>query len=122
MYRFPECNGSYEGLHKNRNLSPIIINNINQVFKLENDNNKISFTWIPGHAGINGNEQADQLANLARLDGEFLNIALPISDIYNIIKNKSLTKWQQQWAESSEAKGGHLFKIVPIIPHTPWFT
>ena len=73
-----------------------------------------------GHAGVSGNEQADQLANLARVDGEFLNIALPLSDIYNIIKNKSLIKRQQQWTESSKFKGGHLLKIVPIIPHTPW--
>ena len=85
-----------KGFHKNRNRPPIILNSFNLIFKLENDNKNISFTWIPEHAGISGNEQADQLANLARVNGEFLNIALPLSDIYNVIKSKSLIKWQHQ--------------------------
>ena len=36
------------------------------------ERNKVTFVWIPGHAGISGNQEADQLVGLeVHLDFNF---------------------------------------------------
>lgn len=62
---------------------------------------KIELCWIPGHAGIIGNEAADLAAKNAttrHCDG----IPLPYTDWFPLIKTKMHQKWTEQWQAKRE--------------------
>ena len=47
----------------------------------------VVLAWIPGHAGIHGNEKADELAKKATSSGINLPYPLPYTDIYHLSTN-----------------------------------
>ncbi|XP_055924487.1 uncharacterized protein LOC129956584 [Argiope bruennichi] len=61
---------------------------------LENRGFKILFCWVPGHAGITGNERADFAAKSASL---FLIQSLPYCDTKRSLVRHIFSKWQVEW-------------------------
>lgn len=58
----------------------------------------ISYTWIPGHCNIKGNERADTAAKQAHSSSDALISSLfSYSDLKNIIEMNTLQQWEKEW-------------------------
>jgi exonuclease III len=66
-------------------------------------NKPIHFCWIPGHAGINGNTEADRLAKEARRQTT-IDVAIPPEDALRKIKQDLRHRWDSQWFSTRESK------------------
>jgi len=75
------------------------------------DNKDIVFCWIPGHAGIEGNEKADQAAKRA-LTKEITDFTIPYTDFKMTVKSFIMSCWQRQWNECIQNK---LHSILPCV-------
>ena len=63
---------------------------------LESQRKTTSFVWIPSHAGIHGNELADQAARLATEERTIEDIPIRPDDVKCYLKRKTIEKWQQR--------------------------
>ncbi|GFU43951.1 RNase H domain-containing protein [Trichonephila clavipes] len=70
----------------------------------------IRFCWIPGHAGITGNELADTAARSATGSSE--RFPIPHSDLKACFRLKLQSVWQSNWDQQTENK---LHSIMPIL-------
>ncbi|GFX25563.1 probable RNA-directed DNA polymerase from transposon X-element [Trichonephila clavipes] len=73
----------------------------------------IRFCWIPGHAGITGNELADTAARSATGSSE--RFPIPHSDLKACFRLKLQSVWQSNWDQQTENK---LHSIMPILAPT----
>ncbi|GBL84342.1 hypothetical protein AVEN_43761-1, partial [Araneus ventricosus] len=73
----------------------------------------VGLSWVKAHAGIPGNELADQFAKSAITEGNFLDIPAPCSFLKKYIKNIILSDWQQHWGESDT--GVRVREYVPFV-------
>lgn len=76
------------------------------------------FAWVPGHAGIRGNEIADCLAKTAikeRMSRSFI----PYTDLYPKAQKYTKDLWQEEWNNHSDNK---LFQIRPDLTKSLPFT
>ena len=73
----------------------------------------VTLCWVPGHAGVEGNEKVDSLAKES-LDRE-IEIQLPLGrvELRGIIKENLMREWQAGW--ESEVKGRHYHLVQPKI-------
>ena len=68
------------------------IRNLNQLGK----QNHVSIAWIPGHAGVHGNEVADYLAksgSKSKIYGPEPFITVPYASCVNSVKDWSTDRW-----------------------------
>ncbi|GFR13939.1 putative RNA-directed DNA polymerase from transposon BS [Trichonephila clavata] len=73
----------------------------------------IRFCWIPGHAGINGNELADTAARSATGSSE--RFPIPHSDLKAYFRQKLQSIWQSNWDQQTENK---LRSVMPVLAPT----
>ncbi|GFW57112.1 RNA-directed DNA polymerase from mobile element jockey [Trichonephila clavipes] len=73
----------------------------------------IRFCWIPGHAGITGNELADTAARSATGSSE--RFPIPHSNLKACFRLKLQSVWQSNWDQQTENK---LHSIMPILAPT----
>ena len=72
------------------------ITNLNQLGK----QNHVSIAWIPGHAGVHGNEVADYVAkpgSKSKLHGPELFVTVPYASCVSTIKDWSTDRWKSMW-------------------------
>ena len=90
-----------------------------QVTELARRDNEITFCWLPGHAGIFGNELADKKAkeaiNAKTVD---IHIKIPVADIKSALKTIVYEKWNEEWMRQNNSK---LKEVQPIIQRNPDF-
>ncbi|GFQ70403.1 RNase H domain-containing protein [Trichonephila clavata] len=73
----------------------------------------IRFCWIPGHAGITGNELADTAAQSATGSSE--RFSIPHSDLKACFRQKLQRVWQSNWDHQTENK---LHSVMPVLAPT----
>ena len=74
------------------------IRNLNQVGK----QNHVSFAWIPGHAGVHGNQVADYVAksgSKSKMHGPEPFITVPYASCVSTVKDWSTDRWKSMWNE-----------------------
>ena len=92
-----------------------IICKINERIKdLCNKNVTLEILWVAGHAGIQGNDLADQCAKEAALQAEELDFEdsqpLSFSEIKKEIKSDIINSWQRQWDRNEKSQLLHQIK------------
>ena len=71
---------------------------------------RVGFLWVPGHAAVEGNEEADRLARGALREGTVgVDILQGKPEFYSCIREGLEREWQDEW--SGEVRG-RLYKSV----------
>lgn len=79
---------------------------------------EVTFCWLPGHAGIRGNEIADKEAKASIGRALISTQEISVSDVQAHIRKKVLDKWKNWWAGIS-VEQVKLKEVVPFISGTP---
>ncbi|GBN69564.1 hypothetical protein AVEN_44601-1 [Araneus ventricosus] len=94
---FSDSLSSIEVLKKSNSKSNYINQIKNNMFKAIGS---VGLSWVKAHAGIPGNELADQFAKEATINGEFLPFPAPYSFLKKFINNFIFKNWQRHWEAS----------------------
>lgn len=83
-----------DAIQKGKSTNPWI-----QAIESDSFEKNIVFSWVPGHAGIHGNEEADKLANEGRSKPP-IRITLPAQDALRYTKNLIWCAWEHDWRQA----------------------
>lgn len=88
----------------------------NTHIKAQQAGKKITYTWIPGHCNIIGNEQADKAAKLAHSSPYALTLPFfSFNDIKRVIEEDTFFQCQKEWNEMSTKLNEVKKSIQPFI-------
>ncbi len=73
----------------------------------------ITFCWVPVHAGVIGNEQADYIANEGLGREIDIHVSLERVELRERVKEGLIKEWQGGWEK--EIKGRHYFFFQPKV-------
>ena len=71
------------------------------LFTLSVESQAVELCWLPGHAGIRGNEREDALAKLASTHQEQY-ITIHYRDWFPIINSLITSRWNDKWQQSGQ--------------------
>ncbi|GBM73076.1 hypothetical protein AVEN_17660-1 [Araneus ventricosus] len=75
----------------------------------------VGLTWVKAHAGMPGNELADQFTKLTTTNGELMNLSLPYSYLKPLLKRILLESWNDCYIQYQSASGTRVRTYVPRV-------
>jgi len=76
----------------------------------------ISYSWIPSHCNIDGNERADKAAKQAHTNSDIpYSYLFSYSDIKNVIERDIRQQWETQWNQMTTKLNEIKRSIIPWI-------
>lgn len=84
--------------------------------QLESNGTQVSLHWTKAHAGLKGNEIADEMAKQAAKTGRKVTMDTPRSTVSSSIKKETKAKWDNEFRNS---KWGREIKKYVDTPHDP---
>ncbi|GBL78548.1 hypothetical protein AVEN_62167-1 [Araneus ventricosus] len=107
---FTDSLSSIEALKKSNSKSKYLNEIKNNMF---NAVGSVGLSWVKAHAGIPGNELADQYAKDSAVNGNFLSMPAPYSYLKKFINKFILNNWQQHWEDSKS--GNRVREFIPKV-------
>lgn len=100
--------------NKSKARPDIVIEILLVLFRVGKMGCAVRFLWIPGHAGVEGNEIVDGIAK-SSLQSRQAEIRVPLgrAELRSRIKKGIEKKWQEDW--KNELKGRHYFASHPLV-------
>ena len=99
----------------NSTIRPNLLNEILTLnTKLDQANKKVTFTWLPSHINIEGNEIADTLAkeNRSNTTPDII-VPLELKEAYTRVDNYINEKWQARWDNGNT--GRNYYNIERVV-------
>lgn len=121
---FSDSKSALEALNHlgcNKNESPLITYIRELSAHVKNLNKQVTFTWIPAHVGIKGNEIADLEAKLAAKNGTYLQENIPVTDLFSKFRSKCIKSHQNKIEELGKKKGIFYYENFYNKKTRPWF-
>ena len=112
------CLKALEKRVKNLYTNPIIFEIYKILFDLSEINVKVSFVWVKGHAGVRGNDKADQLAKKAVEEGLVL-AGLQYFDAFPMLKIQSKDKWKESYELYASNSRNHYTLVNKSLTSSP---
>ena len=97
---------------KSKARADIIIDILTVFFRIGFRSN-ITFCWVPGHTGVGGNEQVDQIAKQSLNREVDVQVSWGRVELREIIKEGLMKEWQRGWEK--ESRGRHYFSLQPQV-------
>ena len=112
--RFMICSDSLSGLQSISNLelrNPLVLKVLEVHHRVVERGKSVRFCWVPGHVGIQGNEDADTVAK-AGLNEPLGDVRVPYTDVTPIVNRSVRRVWQTNW---NDQVGNKLREVKPIL-------
>lgn len=107
---FTDSRSVLQALDSSIPTNPLIRKLKHKLADLQQDQKEVELCWVPGHAGIPGNETADRKAKeAARKRAEL--IICPYTDVIPLINKATAERWNRQWISQDS-------KLRNIKPNT----
>ena len=108
----PDSLSAVQALEKLNTCHPLLEIE-DMLHKIDVDQKKIVFMWVPGRVGIQGNKTADWAAEEA-VDKEPTDDLMPFSDLKPLTAKYMYQVWQKEWDESVIVSN-KLHEILPEL-------
>ena len=100
----------------NYNTNNVVVKEVlDLIRRIKRLNKTVAFCWVPGHAGIAGNELADQAAKRALRREVAPQFRIPYQDLFPRIRSFVRERWQRRWDSAHTKHPIKLHVIQPII-------
>ena len=85
-----------QSMEDRKTKHPLIRKLQHEIHEAKQNSKTVKICWVPGHAGIEGNETADREAKRASGAGNVI-VAIPYTDMFAVIREKMEKRWEEQW-------------------------
>ena len=119
---YSDSRSSLQAIAKFYSQHPLVQIIQEDIEKCRLNNNLITLCWVPGHAGIEGNTSADEIAKQSLQLESITYKEISAADFKLSLKSKVYQKWQEEWDELVNSIKTPLTEILPIVNQTKHFS
>ena len=113
---FSDSKSVLESLDSYNSKNVVVKECLDLIYKIIRIKKTVALCWVPGHAGIEGNELADQGAKRALRREVAPQFQIPHQDLYPVVNAFVKQRWQRRWDMSHAKRPIKLHTIQPSLP------